>query len=876
MKEIQFNFDVGSFNNIFPFYVLIDKNLNIKSVGKSIVKIIPELKENKCFTDSFQILRPHLENLIPQNFNQLLGRLCVIVAKSNKTISLRGQFEIQEDYFLFVGSPWFSSVEDMVEKQLTLHDFAFHDPLLDLLLILKNQEINNAELKELLTTINKQKNDLKKANKEIYEIALFPTQNPDPILRIDFEGNLLKTNPAANNFKSFVFEGINYETEAFFKHIVHKIDINEERWIFEAISEKKYFSFVCKSLKKQGYINIYGRDISQQKQSQEELNKLSLVASANKNGVVLCNLDGKVFWVNDSFLELTGYTKSDIIDKTLVDLGVSELTNLGSVKKMISSFNEGIPFDSEVFHKKKNKSSFWTRMKGQPVLDSKGNFVQYFVIIEDITKEKAIKDKLKESENRLSSLILNLQSGILLQDENRKILLVNKKFCNMFGIELEPETMIGFDCTNSAEQVKEMFKNKVNFVNRINEILSKKELVAQEELELLDGRFFERRYIPIIIDGDFKGNLWSYDDITLKKNYTESINYEKEKYRSIIDNMNIGLVEVDNDGIILLANQRFSEMSGYTVSSLIGKKGAELLLLEEDIEKLQGKQIDRTKGISNSYEINVKNKDGEEKTWLISGAPNYNLNGEAVGSIGLHFDITEIKKLERRQQLLLEKLERQNEQLNDYAHIVSHDLKSPLLSIHSLITFIKEDTDVVFNDKTIKYFNMIQDKTEKMELLIQGILNYSQIENTKKNKTKINLNHVIDNVKEIIFIPSNIKIITKNKLPVVNNDLFRMQQLFQNLIGNAVNYNDKSSGYVEISSEEFEDHFVFAIKDNGVGIEGKNQKKIFEMFQSFNAEYKSTGIGLSIVKKILSSEDEKIWLESEKGVGTTFFFTLKK
>jgi PAS domain S-box-containing protein len=340
--------------------------------------------------------------------------------------------------------------------------------------------------------------------------------------------------------------------------------------------------------------------------------------------------------------------------------------------------------------------------------------------------------------------------------------------------------------------------------------------------------------------------------------------------------MNIGLLEVDNNDCILLANQRFSEMSGYPIDFLIGQKGAELFLSSTEKEKLLAKQLERTNGISDSYELVINNKDGEERIWLVSGAPNYDLNGTVIGSIGLHFDITEVKKLEKQKQLLLEKLEKQNEQLLDYAHIVSHDLKSPLRSIHSLITFVKEDSDVDFNEKTSRYLNLIQEKTEKMDLLIQGILTYSKIENLEKDKEKIDLNLLVNSIKDIIFIPSHIKIRIKNELPIINNDLFRMQQLFQNLISNAVNYNDKTSGYVDISSEEFDDHYVFAVKDNGIGIEKNNQKKVFEMFKSFNSNNKSTGIGLSIVRRILKNENEKIWIESQKNIGTTFYFTIHK
>jgi len=231
-----------------------------------------------------------------------------------------------------------------------------------------------------------------------------------------------------------------------------------------------------------------------------------------------------------------------------------------------------------VYHKKKNGDGFWARMKGQPVLDSDEKFVQYFVVIEDITEEKETSNRLRDSENRLSALIANLQSGIILEDENRKILLVNKKFCRMFKIDSEPDDMVGFDCSNSAEYSKGLFKDSERFVTRIDEILGAKEIVLREELELVDGRVFERRYIPIMIDGVFKGNLWSYDDVTLNKRYNESLSYEKEKYRRIIDNMNIGLIEVNNDDEILLANQRFSEMSGYSTDFLIGKIGSEVFL----------------------------------------------------------------------------------------------------------------------------------------------------------------------------------------------------------------------------------------------------------------------------------------------------------
>lgn len=236
----------------------------------------------------------------------------------------------------------------------------------------------------------------------------------------------------------------------------------------------------------------------------------------------------------------------------------------------------------------------------------------------------------------------------------------------------------------------------------------------------------------------------------------------------------------------------------------------------------------------------------------------------------------EIIKINKQREELLNSLEKQNQSLNEYAHIVSHDLKSPLRSIHSLITWIKEDNENRFDEKTSNYFSLIQKKVEKMNHLIQGILTYTKIDKVNIVKEDVELNDLVNNIINMIFIPSHIEIIIKNKLPVTRNDAFRMQQLFQNLISNAINFNDKPSGIVEIASEEKEDHYIFSIKDNGLGISNKNQEKIFQIFESIDIDDKSTGIGLSIVKRILDNSDEKIWLESQEKIGTTFYFTLHK
>jgi light-regulated signal transduction histidine kinase (bacteriophytochrome) len=266
-------------------------------------------------------------------------------------------------------------------------------------------------------------------------------------------------------------------------------------------------------------------------------------------------------------------------------------------------------------------------------------------------------------------------------------------------------------------------------------------------------------------------------------------------------------------------------------------------------------------------------KNGELKNLIISGAPNYNFKGEIIGSIGVHLDVTTQKKLEKQKEQLLNKLEKQNQRLNDYAQIVTHDLKSPLRSIHSLITWIKED-DKNVDPTTKEYLNLIETKVEKMDHLIQGVYTYSKVDEEDSITEVVNVYLIIENLITTLDIPEHIKIKINKNLPNIKANNFKIQQLFQNILTNAILYNDKNDGFIEINYEKKQKNHLFSIYDNGPGIAEENKEKIFKVFQSFTNHQMSTGIGLSIVKRIVDNYKGKVWIESELTKGTTFFISL--
>ena len=489
-------------------------------------------------------------------------------------------------------------------------------------------------------------------------------------------------------------------------------------------------------------------------------------------------------------------------------------------------------------------------------------------------KERAQKRLLK-SEERLRILISSLESGILLEDENRKIVLTNSKFCEMFNIPFLPEEMFGADCTDAAEQNKILFKKPDGFVKRIEAILLKKETVLGDELIMKSGKVFERDYIPLYNDDVYKGHLWSYRDVTLQKKYRKSLEAQKQKYSNIIANMNLGLLEVDKHDKILMCNQSFTNISGYSENELVGRYGSDVFLSGEALKVLQDKNRMRIEGHSNSYEIEVKIKNGEKRIWLVSGAPNYNLNGEVIGSIGIHLDITDHKKLQLEKDNLVEVLKNKNNELQEYAQIVSHDLKSPLRNISALTTWIKEDNFEHLNKASLKHFDHLEQTLERMEALITGILKYSSINSETGRNDTVNFNHVVEDIIKTLHVPNHISVILKNKLPTIYGDKIKFNQLFQNLLNNAVNHINKEKGLIEIGCELKNEYYQFYVKDNGVGIDKKYHHQIFKIFYVITKNKHSTGIGLSIVKKIIEIYGGDIWIESKPQVGTTFYFTIK-
>lgn len=229
-----------------------------------------------------------------------------------------------------------------------------------------------------------------------------------------------------------------------------------------------------------------------------------------------------------------------------------------------------------------------------------------------------------------------------------------------------------------------------------------------------------------------------------------------------------------------------------------------------------------------------------------------------------------------KQEKLLQDLKVQNQELNDYAQLVSHDLKSPIQSIEALTTWVMEDYANVLDNTGKQNLGLIKENVEKMDTLVKGILEYATIGKVEKEVYDVDLQKLINDIAKDTNTAKKVNFKVKKHLPTVKGNYSRLQLLFSHLIQNAIQFNDKENINIEIGSTENIKYWHFYVKDNGKGIEKKYFDKIFIAFQKLEDNYQSTGIGLSIVKKIIAIYEGDIWLESEINKGTTFHFTLKK
>ena len=520
--------------------------------------------------------------------------------------------------------------------------------------------------------------------------------------------------------------------------------------------------------------------------------------------------------------------------------------------------------------------------------DAAGQALVFSGLHTDISELKNTKEALSTTSRQLSAVIADFQEGLVLEDENRDIVLANDAFCGLLGVSISPAQLLGKAGTWLAEGSKIHVDNPDEYVARIAGLLQSQKPVVGDVLTLRDGRTLQRDYTPIYDQHRHIGHLWKYADITTRTKTYADLRRREEKYRGIIENMSLGLVEVDIAGHILYVNRSFCVVTGYDEGELVGREWAPFFFTGSDLTLVTTKDAHiREQGVSESYEISITTKAGEVRWLLVGCAPFYDDHQQLTGSIGITLDVTPQKLLEANLREAKGLAEISSRAKQDFLANMSHEIRTPMNAIVGMSQLLAK---TALNGTQASYLHGITASADNLLVIINDILDMSKID-----AGHLAIEHIGFSASDVCRqIEKNFRSTAEEKglsfntyldpaLPVVLlGDPYRITQILLNLAGNSVKFTERgtvSVNCVLLASPTAGEALVeFTVQDSGVGINADYLAQVFDDFSqedsSVTRKFGGTGLGLGISKKLVALLGGELRIESEKNRGTTSRFVL--
>jgi PAS domain S-box-containing protein len=357
---------------------------------------------------------------------------------------------------------------------------------------------------------------------------------------------------------------------------------------------------------------------------------------------------------------------------------------------------------------------------------------------------------------------------------------------------------------------------------------------------------------------------------------TEEAAVTNKRLEEVVGSISEVLVQLDRNGNFVYLNEAWKTITGYPVHESLGRNWIDFFSTPDSKEKAA--EIINSEIPTIEDTIQIITPKGEEK-WLGISLSHHFVRDEHVGFNGTFSDITARISAEKKLNSYTKDLERINAELDQFAYVVSHDLKAPLRAINYLSEWIEEDLGSLLEGGIKDQFKLLRGRVHRMENLINGILSYSRAGRIKTVKEKFLIKNLVDDLCENFRTKTPIRFLIKgNEDLEIESEKITLTQILQNFISNGIKYNDKPEVEITVGWTENETEYEFFVGDNGPGISPEFHEKIFVIFQTLQArdEVESTGVGLAIVKKIIDEKRGVIRIQSTMNEGTTFFFTLPK
>ncbi|MCX6927848.1 MAG: PAS domain S-box protein, partial [Verrucomicrobia bacterium] len=359
----------------------------------------------------------------------------------------------------------------------------------------------------------------------------------------------------------------------------------------------------------------------------------------------------------------------------------------------------------------------------------------------------------------------------------------------------------------------------------------------------------------------------------------QALSESEELHRVFFESAAVGMAYVDLEGRFLKVNDRYCELTGYPREELVGKPVLELIH-PEDRKKAQQEQGAYLRGELPEYvsEKRYLRKDGSTLWVAINARLIRSADGVPRYSIGVIQDFTHRKRAEETVRQTTEELQRSNRDLEQFASIASHDLQEPLRAVVGYVNLLQMRFPEKLDPKVREYITGAIGGAKRMEQLIADLLAYSRVSARDQALQPADLNAVLADALASLktSITESRAEVTNDALPTAHVDARQITQVFQNLVGNAIKFCGESTPKIHVGARQEEGRWVISVRDNGIGIAVEHFQRIFKIFQRLHTRkaYPGTGIGLAICQRIVERHGGKIWIESQPGEGSTFFFYL--
>jgi PAS domain S-box-containing protein len=489
-----------------------------------------------------------------------------------------------------------------------------------------------------------------------------------------------------------------------------------------------------------------------------------------------------------------------------------------------------------------------------------------------IVERKCAKQELLEQKALLDEIFDGIQEGIGIVDEEERIVFCNPAFGTIFGED--PDRLVGRNLEEFCPPEAREIIRKETESRRSGE-------VSTYEIPILTEAG-EEKHIRVTIsprfdpEGRYIGAFGAVLDMTDRKQAEAALRDSQRKYYTLFNQIADPVFIYDREtGRFLDCNRAVPRIYGYSKDEL--RKMTPLdLHPEEERERvasnLKVRNVDRPKSCAHLT------KDGRRID--VSIVTDEIIYDGGPAWISIVRDVTEVKRWERKRKELLRELKRSNGELQQFAYVASHDLQEPLRMVASYVQLLGRRYKGKLDQDADEFIEYAVDGAARMQSLINDLLSYSRVGTRGKPPEACEMKEVLGTaLKNLqVAVEDAGASVTHDSLPGVNADRGQIVQLLQNLIGNALKFRGEEAPRVHVSCEDEGDEWTISVKDNGIGISEEYRERIFLIFQRLHnrSEYEGTGIGLAVCKKIVERHGGRIWVESEPGKGSTFFFTLPK